>query len=275
MNEALKARAQIVLAAVLWSTGGAAIKLSHATAPQLASGRAIVCASVLYAFFPGTRKLISRPVLLAAVFYACTCSLFVFSNTLTTAASSIFLQGTAPVWVLLLGRMFLQERATFREKLSVPISLAGGLLFFAGDFGQGRLLGDTLGACAGISYGLLIIYYRKISALEGIASTIAGNVIIALVFIVPALMGPTPDVFDVGVVLYLGTLQQSLSTVLVVRGMRSVSALEGSLLVLFEPTFSPLWAFLFVGEAPGALALLGAGLILAATIWRNVAPRTN
>lgn len=89
------ARLLIVGAAVIWSTGGAAVKLSELTAPQIAGGRSVFAALALLVFFRGARKWPTRDTFLAGAFYAATGTLFVFANTLTTAGNTIFLQNIA------------------------------------------------------------------------------------------------------------------------------------------------------------------------------------
>jgi drug/metabolite transporter (DMT)-like permease len=217
---------------------------------------------------PVARGRWSAPVFRTALAYAATCTLFVIANTMTTAGNAIFIQNTAPIWVLILAPSLVGERPTRAEKLSVPLSLAGCLLFFADDLSTGRLLGNLAALGASVSYALLIIGYRKLSRDEGLTATVAGNAIIVVACLFPALSGPAPTVADLGVVLYLGAIQQAAAAVLFTRGIRGVSALEGSLLTLFEPVLSPLWAFLIVGETLGPLALLGAAIILGTMVWR-------
>jgi drug/metabolite transporter (DMT)-like permease len=270
-TNAIRGRALIIGAAVLWSTGGTAVKLAHATAPQIAMGRAVVAAAVLFALFRGARAKWNRHVVLTALFYAVTCTLYVFANTLTTAGNTIFIQNTAPIWVLLLGPIVLKEKSTLAEKLSVPISIAGCLLFFLDDMSAGRFAGNLCAAAASITYAILIVGYRKVSTDEGLSATVLGNVFIALALAWPSFRAPMPSVESFVVFAYLGAIQQAIAAVLFVRGIRAVSAMEGALLTLFEPLLSPIWAFLFVGESLGPLALIGAALILAAMIWRVVA----
>jgi drug/metabolite transporter (DMT)-like permease len=68
--------------------------------------------------------------------------------------------------------------------------------------------------------------------------------------------------------LYLGAAQIALAYVFMTRGIRNVTALEASLLLLLEPVLSPVWAWLVHGEEPGAAAMAGGVLVLAATaLW--------
>lgn len=267
-----RARFAILVAALLWSTGGAAIKLSTLTAPQIASGRAAVAALVLFLFVRRARRRWNRRILLSALAYATTCILFVFANTLTTAGNAIFIQNIAPVWVLLLSQRITKELPSHREKISVPISLVACALFFLDDISPGRLSGNAIALGASLSYALLILSYRRLDTDEGLSATLLGNMII--VGVCGASWWATTSVAtqDVAVVCYLGAVQQVIPALLFLYGIRGVSALEGALLTLFEPLLSPIWAFAAIGERLGSIAASGAALIVATTIWRARSP---
>lgn len=267
----LLARLSIALAALLWSTGGAAIKSVGLDAPAIAGGRALFAAIALFALIPDARRRPTKGSLLTALAYAATCILFVFANRLTSAATAIFIQNTAPVWVLLLGARLLGERASRAELWSVPISLAGCLLFFLGDFYAGHASGNLAAFAASFTYAYLIIRYRQQSSADGLSSAVLGNVIIVLSMAPLALSGPAPTTADVLAIAYLGVIQQAAAVFLFIRGVATVSALEAALLTLLEPMMSPVWAFILVHERPGLLAVLGAALILLATVARTIA----
>ncbi len=288
-----QARLLIALTAILWSTGGTAIKLASLDAPAIAAGRALFAAAALYLLVPSARLRPTRAIWITAIVYAVTCSLFVIANRLTTAGHAIFIQNTAPVWVLLLAPLLLRERATRAELWSVPLGLVGCGLVFADHMGGAdallgtgaaasdaaattstALTGDLCAFAASVTYALLIILYRKRSAAESMSATVLGNLVIVVVMAPLALQGPAPTGADLAVLAYLGIIQQALTALLFVRAVRHVSALEGSLLTLLEPLFSPVWAFLLVGETMGPLALAGAGLIAVTTIVRAVATNT-
>lgn len=267
----LQARLAVVIAAIIWSTGGVAVKLSAQSAPQIAAGRAVFAAVALYALLPRSRGRWSPEVIKTALAYAATCILFVWSNTLTTAGNAIFIQNVAPVWVAIASPMLLSERATRAELLSIPFCLVGVTLVFADDLSTGRTTGNLLALAASFSYAALIMRYRKVSSDEGLAATVCGNVIIVLICGIPALSGAAPTASDIGVIAYLGIVQQAVPAVIFVAAIRRVSALEGALLLLLEPIFSPVWALVLVGESLGPLALIGAALVLVATAGRVVA----
>jgi drug/metabolite transporter (DMT)-like permease len=268
----MNGRLLIAAAAVLWSTGGAAIKLSSLNGAQLAGGRAVVAGLVLFLVLPSSRVRWTRDVWIAGSAYAATCVLFVYANTLTTAGNAIFIQNVAPVWVLVVAPLALREQATFRERVTLPISLLGCALFFVEAPAVGGMTGNLIALGASFTYATLLIYYRKLRLEDGIAATVCGSVIIALVMAPFALDGPVPTTTDWLVLLHLGAIQQAGAVLLYVRGIREVTALSGALMVYLEPVLSPVWAFLLVGERLTPLAIGGGVLIVGAALWRALEP---
>ena len=100
----------IIIAALLFSTAGAAIKGTTLTGFQVASFRSLVAVIFLFIILPKARVLPSKKILMVCVAYAMTVIFFVLSNKLTTAANSIFLQSASPLYIMLLGPLFLKEK---------------------------------------------------------------------------------------------------------------------------------------------------------------------
>src|SRR5688572_27587880 len=125
----LESRLLLLGAALLWSTAGAAMKLCQLSGVQIACGRSLIAGLFLFLTVRSARRWPTRAVLLTALTYAATVGLFAISNKLTTAANAIFLQSTAPLWVLLLSRRWLGETPTRAELLAVPLYALGLSLF--------------------------------------------------------------------------------------------------------------------------------------------------
>ena len=266
MTSRNQARLQLVFAALLFSTGGAAIKASTLTGWQVASFRSGVAAVTLLLLVPATRRGWGwRPALLG-VAYAATLILFVTANKLTTSANTIFLQATSPVYLLLLGPLFLKEPVRPRDFWVVAAVLAGLMLFFVGNEAPAVTApdparGNLLALLSGVSFAVTIAGLRWLSrgsGHAGIATVAIGNVIAffwGLPFALPVLSA-TP--MDWMVILYLGAIQIGLAYACLTRGLREVPALEASLLLMVEPVLNPVWAWLVHGERregrPGAAA---------------------
>lgn len=270
-------RAAVVGAALLFSTGGAAIKASSLGGFHVAAARSAVAALALAMLFPAARRGWSLRTLAVALAFAATLVLFVLGNKLTTGANSIFLQSAAPLYLLMLGPWLLGERIARRD-LGVMAALGFGLALFYLDAppvsatAPDPALGNLLATASGVTWALTLAGLRWLERREpdgrgGLRSVVAGNLVAAALAGGPALAsGPvTVRGLDLALVAYLGVFQIGLAYALLTRGLREVGAFEGSLLILVEPAASPLWTWWLHGERPGGLALAGGGVILAAS----------
>ena len=267
----LKSRLLILSAAVLWSTAGAAIKLCDLDAWQIAGGRSLVAAVLLLAVVREARVRPTGRVLAVSLAYAVTVVLFVVATKLTTAANAIFIQDTAPLWVLLLSPVLLRETPTRGELLAVPVYGVGLGLFFLDELTAGQVAGNLAALGSGAAFALSILGLRRLRH-DGPAALVYGNLIAAAVTLPLWPRGPAATAGDLGLLLYLGIFQLGLAYLAFSRGVTGTPAIVASLLILLEPVLNPIWTFLFAGERPGPWAVVGGGVVLAATAWRTVAP---
>jgi drug/metabolite transporter (DMT)-like permease len=270
-------RLQLALTAALFSTGGAAIKACALDAWRVACFRSGIAALTILVLVPAARRW-SRATLAVGVVYAATLVAFVAANKHTTAANAIFLQSTAPLYVVLLGPWLLGERVRAAD-LAFLAALGLGLwLLLAGRAPASAtapepVLGDALGALCGLLWALTLIGLRRVSAHgpgASIAAAAAGNALAfagCLAFALP----PGGGARDWAVLAYLGVVQIGIAYVLLGAALRRVPVFEAALLLMLEPALSPLWAWWLFGERPGSGALAGGALILGAglgkTLW--------
>jgi drug/metabolite transporter, DME family len=267
----LRSRLLLVAAAVLWSTAGAAIKLCHLSGWQIAGGRSLIAGVFLLLAVRETRRRPTLPVLLVAVAYAFTVVLFVLATKLTTAANAIFIQDTAPLWVLLLSPWLVRERPTRGELLAVPVYGLGLGLFFLDELSAGQVTGNLIALASGVAFALSILGLRRL-LYDGPAALVWGNLLAAAIALPLWSTGPAPRPLDLALLAYLGIFQLGLAYLCFSRGLERTPAVEASLLVLLEPVLNPIWTFLLAGERPGPWALVGGAVVLAATAWRTVVP---
>jgi drug/metabolite transporter (DMT)-like permease len=269
-----RARLAVLGAAVLFSTGGAAIKGTTLTAFQVAGFRSAVAALAMVVLLPEARRGYGRDLLPSAIAYAATLVSFVAATKLTTSAAAIFLQSTAPIWVLLLSPLLLGERVRARDLPYVLVVALGLLLVFVGSRDPAATapqpgLGNIVALGSGVTYAVLIVTMRglargDVSADRSVPATVLGNALAfaaCLPFSLPVAGATVRDAVSIG---YLGLVQIGLAYWLFTRGLRGLRALEVSLLVLIEPVLNPLWTWLLHDERPSPLALLGGGVMLGA-----------
>lgn len=277
----LSSRLKVLVAAALFSSGGAAIKAVRLTGWQVACLRSAIAALTLLILVQEVRRRPNLRVLGVGLTYAATMILFVLANKLTTAAGAIYLQSTAPLYVLLLSPWLLKEPIRARDVVYM-VALAFGLgLFFVGldpvsATAPNPLLGNVLSLVSGVTWALTIMGLRSLgrSAGEGEgswapASAFWGNVFAALACLPLALPMTASRPTDWLLLGYLGVFQIAIAYIFLLRGLERVRAFEASLLLLLEPVLNPLWAWLVHGERPGAWSLAGGGVILFATVVKS------
>src|SRR5215212_8487176 len=120
----------VLAAALLWSTGGLFIKATPLGALELSFGRSLLAALTVAVLTRREGFRLSLMTLVASVLYAALLVLFVVANKLTTAANAIFLQYTAPVYVLVLEPLIFKERFRAADLFVVGACAAGMSLFF-------------------------------------------------------------------------------------------------------------------------------------------------
>ena len=273
-------RLQVLAAAALFSTGGAGIKAVHLSGIQVASLRSGIAGLTLFLLLPAARRLPSRRSLAVSLAYALTMVLFVLANKLTTAASTIFLQDTSPLYVLLLAPLLLREPLRRRDLPFMAVLAAGMALFFVGvdprsATAPNPLLGNVLAVVSGVSWAGTVVGLRYLGRAGGSAATatVAGNVLACLASLAAALSLAAPRPLDWAILFYLGILQIGVAYYLLTRGLEVVPALEASLLLLLEPVLNPVWAWIVHDERPSPWSLVGGAVILAATgakSWADV-----
>jgi len=263
---------------MLFSTGGAAIKAAEFGGWQIASFRSGVAALAILLLTPAARRGWSVRAVLVGFAYAACLTLFVLANRLTTAANTIYLQSTAPLYLLVLGPWLLKERVRRQDTALMAAVGVGLALFFVGAqtpvaTAPDPVTGNILALVSGFFWALTVCGLRWMGSVEGghgaVVAVVSGNLTAFLVSLPMALpLGPHAPV-DWVVIVYLGVFQIALAYVLVTSGLRHIPALEASLILLIEPVLNPVWAWLFQGERPGAWALLGGGIILGATTLKG------
>ena len=282
MDKALKptplaSRLEVLAAAALFSSGGAVIKAVHLTGWQVASLRSVIAAATLLVLMKEVRRRPNPKVLGVGLAFAATMILFVLANKLTTSASAIYLQSTAPLYVLLLSPWLLKERIRGRDVIFM-VALAAGLgLFFVGfdpvsATAPNPKLGNILAVVSGLSWALTVMGLRALGKggeSWGPAGAFWGNVFAALLclpFAWPVAAARPTDWLLLG---YLGIFQIGFAYLFLIRGLVKVGAFEGSLLLLLEPVLNPVWAWMVHGERPGIWSIAGAAVILLATLVKS------
>lgn len=272
-------RLYLVATALLFSTGGAAIKAATLTGWQVASFRSGVASIALLIALPQARRGWSWRVVPVAAAYAATMVLFVLANRLTTAANAVFLQSTAPLYLLFLVPWLLREPIRARDLLCALAVGGGMVLLFIGSersvaTAPDPRRGNLVALATGLAWALTMTGLRWLGREAiprkphnpALAPVALGNLLAFLIALPMALPATGFRASDVAVILYLGVVQIGLAYFLLTRAVRYVPAFEATVVLLLEPVMNPVWAWLVHHEKPGPWALAGGAIILSAAL---------
>jgi DME family drug/metabolite transporter len=278
-GERSRARWSLLATAALFSTGGAAIKACAFSGAQVSGLRTVVAALTFLVLIPKSRRLPSWREWLVGCAYAGSLVFYTLGNKRTTAANAIFLQSTAPLYILLLGPWLLHERIRARDLAFLAAAAVGLALFFLGAAAPQAsapdpFAGNLFALASGVCWALTLVGLRWLGARgENTSAVLAGNAVAFLVC-APVLVAGEPSLADARlqdwlVILWLGVFQVGLAYVLLTSAIRHVPAFEASILLLLEPLLNPVWAWIVHGENPGPWAILGGAIVLGATVLKG------
>ncbi|MBA3322154.1 MAG: EamA family transporter [Pyrinomonadaceae bacterium] len=260
----------VVGAAVLWSTGGLFIKASTLSAPALSCWRSLFAAATVMLLTRREGFRLNRVTASASVLYAALLLLFVMATKLTIAANAIFLQYTAPIYILLLEPLFYREKYRARDFAVIACCLAGMSLFFVGQLRPQDVSGNLAALASGFCFAFFYLLLRHPRAREvnRASSVIYGNWLLVGLTL-PYLIGETNQLTatNLAIVAYLGIVQIGFAYALMTLGIaRGVKSLDAGIIGYVEPVLNPVWVFLFIGERPSDYALVGGAIIIVAVV---------
>jgi drug/metabolite transporter, DME family len=267
-------RLWILLAAFLWSASGVFAKSPifadwspGSRGVLLAFWRAVFAALVLAAAIRRPRA--RRELVPLTLAFSAMNAMYLTAMGLTTAANAIWLQSTAPFWVLLVSLVVFRQSVARRELVPLAFAAVGVGLIIAMEVRGTAMTGVLLGLASGLFYGLVVIYLARLSAEDSawlVALCQAVSALVLLPWVLRLGIWPTPA--QLAVLALFGAVQMALPYLCLVHGLRGIGSQEAVGLGLLEPVLMPVWVYLAWGEQPAWWTLAGAVLILAGLALR-------
>src|SRR4029078_6061383 len=216
---------------LLWSTGGLFIKWTSLSGLELSFGRSLLAAITVAIFTRHEGFGLNKVTALASVLYAALLLLFVLATKETTAANAIFLQYTAPVYLLIFEPLFYKEKFRFRDLITVFICIRGMTLFFVGQLRPQDVTGNILALASGFCFALyfLLLRHPRARDVNRASSVIYGN-LLAVLLTAPWGLASVQGInsHDLLSVIYLGVVHIGVAytffTIAMARGVRSLDA---------------------------------------------------
>jgi DME family drug/metabolite transporter len=270
-----KARLLAFVASLMWSTSGFFAKSPYFVGwpgPVLAFWRAVFACSILWPMVRRPRlawQLVPMTLFFAGLNYT-----YLTSMVMGSAANAIWLQCTAPVWVLLVGVFVFGERAIARDWLMVAFAMMGvGVIIYFESRGV-ALAAVGWGLASGVMYAGVVLSLRQLRGLDPVwlaAVNHLGTAIVLLPFVLVSDV-PFPSGMQWPFLAGFGILQMAVPYVLFTYALKRIAGHEATGIGLIEPLLVPLWAYLAWGDRPAWWTLVGGSFILAGLVVRYLAP---
>lgn len=271
MGQEKKGALMIFCSATLYSIGGLCIKVIPWGGMAINGGRTAIALVVIGLYLLAThhRPRMNRWVLLGAVAVCGTNVLYAVANKLTTAANTIVLQFTAPIFVILFSTLLFGKKPKRLDLTACALVLGGVLLFFVDGLSAGGMLGNVLALLSGVSYAGVFLM-NDMPDSDAISSVFWGDMISAVIGVPFVLRETDFSPNTLAVMAVLGVFQVALAYILLTEGLKTTPAVTASLISGIEPVLNPILVAVFYREFIGPLALAGAVIVVLSIVIYNV-----
>ncbi len=247
------------LALAAWRTTFAAVLLAPIALPRIG---------------PEVRRFSRRDwglILLGGVFLGVHFIVWIESLYWTSVASASVLVTTSPLFIAVLGYVFLRERLARRTVVAIGVAVAGAVLIGVGDAGDGAFPDAAWGNGLALTASLLVSVYLLIGRavrqrVSFLAYLFPLYTTAAVTILAVALVSGTPLVQPwpiLGLCLAMAVFPQLIGHGSFNYAVKFLPAALLGLLSLSEPIVGAGLAYVLFGEAPGPLALVGMAVVLA------------
>ena len=261
----------VFLASMCFSTGGLFIKLVPWSPLAINGARNLIGAAVIgiYLLVTRHRLVFSRRVFIGALSMIGVTTLFALANKMTTAANTIVLQFTAPVFVILFMAVIYRQKPGRLDMIICFLVLLGVVLFFVDGIRAGNLAGNIIAVLSGICYAGVFMMNTGKNA-DAISSCFLGQLAAGIIF-TPLCFGETDFSLPVvAAVAALGVVQVGGAYILFSIGIKNTPAVTASLLTGLEPIMNPLLVAAFYGERVSTLSIIGSVIVVCSILTYNV-----
>jgi drug/metabolite transporter (DMT)-like permease len=257
----------MLVCAALWSIAGILFKLINWNPFVIAGARGLLAAVTvgIYMLITKQKLVITKNVVLSAMFLSATFLCFVSANKLTTAANAIVLQFTAPIFIMLFSSILFRQKYKGAEYATVILTFCGIAVFFLGSIRNGGLFGDIVAVFAGLFMAGMYVFVGRTDAKEKMSGIFFGQVLTALVglpFIFFTQNTVTPQALTA--IIILGIAQIGIPYILLALASNHCPPLACCIIAAVEPLLNPVWVLIFNGERPGVFSLVGGIIVITA-----------
>jgi len=251
--------------------GGLLVKLIPWSGTALNGGRCLISVLCISIYMAATRqKLVINPSVLFGAFCSFgTNILYALANKLTTAANTIVLEFTAPVFIIFFMWLFFREKPKKPDLMTCGAVFVGILFVFCDSMSKGNMLGDILALISGATYAGVFMM-NKLKGSSPISSGFLGHSLSAIIGL-PFIFKETDFSGGViGTVVIMGVFQMALAYICLTEGLKTTPPVTASLVSGIEPVLNPILVAIFYHEYISFTAIIGSIIVIGSVLIYNV-----
>ena len=213
---------------------------------------------------------IGWPGLAIAFLSAVSMGTFVASLQYTTVANNSIIFGTGPFMTAGLAWLMIRERPSVATMTFAAMALLGALLVVASSLtlSASALIGDGLAVLMTLSFAIKTVLTRQYRHIPMVPAACVGA-LMGSIGAAPFVPSWSVTAGELGMFALFGFTQQGAGMILTTIGIARIPAAHAALLMAFDLPLSPVWVWLFFGERPTVIGLVG-GVIVAIAILGHI-----
>ncbi|WP_227672511.1 DMT family transporter [Komagataeibacter sp. FXV3] len=277
--------ALVALSALLWSTAGLFVRMSHLDTWTIVAWRSFFSFMTLGGFAVVLyRRALGRVILrqgwpgvftVAVSVVSAIC--YVMALRMTTVANVMIIYAALPFITTGIAFVWLGERVTTRFLVAGGIAIAGIAIMGRAAASPRDLLGLGAALVMTTGFAIQLVQVKRYPSLDmTIIITLMSG--ICMLVAIPVMRPGIPPFQSMLACALFGTMTMGLAYMLLLKGSRLISSGETGFISLLDVPVGPLWVWLFYGERPTGAVMGGGAIVLVAVAWyllTNRAPATS
>lgn len=208
-------------------------------------------------------------VVLASLLLAITSMLYILALSRTTAATTLFLLATAPIFAAIIGWLALRERVDRNTIVAIGVTAIGIAVMVGSGLDAGSGIGVLFAAMIPVFVGSYNVALRSAGHVDPVIPALFSGAMLSVGAGVMALIdgGLAVTWHDALLASITGGFALGVGLPMFNLGHRSVAAARVSLLLMTEVVLAPVWVWIWPGEQPRASTLIGGAIVLLTVVW--------
>lgn len=265
---------ELIIFSILSGTVGVFVKLSHnLDVYTIIFFRAIIAALFILLVVIIQKKLSELSIvspyktILVAVLQGLSFLCYFAAIIKTSVTNAVFLLYTAPVFTIILARIFLKEKIQKKTIIGLLITLAG-IIFILDprtfSFSSAETVGNILGLAGGFFYASMTITAKSVmKKTSGYYMAFWQYLIISILFVFFLKKQPASNILiNWWILLIIGIVCTGIAFLFFMSGVKKTKAQEIFIITALEPLSGTTFAIIILREMPTIMIIIGAALIL-------------